>query len=60
MRCGGVTASFASLGDIILAEPKVPAYAEADGTALIKTGDGSTMLVVDFGVPADPGYYSAY
>ena len=42
-------AAAAALSAVMLAGMTLPAYAEADGTALIKTGDGSTMLVVDFG-----------
>lgn len=41
-------AAAAALSAVMLAGMTLPAYAEADGTALIKTGDGSTMLVVDF------------
>ena len=36
-------AAAAALSAVMLAGMTLPAYAEADGTALIKTGDGSTM-----------------
>lgn len=42
-------AAAAALSAVMLAGMTLPAYAEAEGTAQIKNGDGSTMLVVDFG-----------
>ena len=42
-------AAAAALSAVMLAGMTLPAYAEAEGTTQIKNGDGSTMLVVDFG-----------
>ena len=42
-------AAAAALSAAMLAGMTLPAFAEAEGTTQIKNGDGSTMLVVDFG-----------
>lgn len=51
-------AAAAALSVVMLAGMTLPAFAEAEGTATVKNGDGSTMLVVDFGNETtiiDPG-----